>query len=672
MQLKPGDSIGEYEIIDIIGDGGFSVVYKATDTNLQRLVAIKQFMPELFSEEGTREWFVREARLSASLNHPNIVSTYALREQDESLFLVMEYLPGGDLHTLMIEQGMLNRSTLLKAATNVCHALETLHARGVIHRDIKPENILIAEEGHFKLADFGLAHIHHHQFADDSTGPQPGTLLYMSPEQAFGQEVTVRSDIYSLAVVLYEAMTGHYYLDFDNEIGDESTLLYLIGDAPPLPIESHHPTVPYELSEPLLQALSKAPEYRPASARAFLEQIKNAFTRSKRGSLSHQSRHSDAVHPKTPPELLRRLYAVRTLRDAEVQPEQAQEQLTLIWEMSPGVPEVAAEWGETLVALGDVDQGRAWLERAVHTKSDIPFAQLALAEIYRNAEMDDEADDAIIEAIQADPDLAYAALYQDLVSALQDPDPDGFHAFVSLFRRAADNRKNAPTYHNLGQVLALNSELEDDAMQAFRLAIRLDPDYGPAYVGLGSLLTERDMLAEAIPLLQQAAYCAFPILEEDDWHKINTVYRRTHAYVALAVAYAQVGNFESSAEAAFQVMEMAPDDLEETAEQLLDAYIEAAEAWIREGQYQRVYEFLNHIVPLAASWGRYEVFMLLGIIQSKIGVAFRRKGQWDNAVKWLQAALQNLQRTPSPDGSVNQIAAHTRQELDKAQKHQGA
>lgn len=110
MQLKPGDTIGEYEILEVIGNGGFSVVYRAEDTNLLRQVAIKQLNPEVFSEAGTREWFIRKARLAASLSHPNIVATYALREQGDAIFLIMEYLSGGDLHTLVSEQGPLDRS----------------------------------------------------------------------------------------------------------------------------------------------------------------------------------------------------------------------------------------------------------------------------------------------------------------------------------------------------------------------------------------------------------------------------------------------------------------------------------------------------------------------------------------------------------------------------------
>ena len=159
MRLKPGDRIGEYKILEVIGNGGFSIIYRAEDTFLLRQVAIKQLSTEVFSEEGTREWFIREARLAASLNHPNIVGTYALREEGDSMFLIMEYLPGGDLHDLMSQQGPLDLTTILRIATDICHALQALHDREVIHRDIKPENILIGPEEQFKLADFRLAQI---------------------------------------------------------------------------------------------------------------------------------------------------------------------------------------------------------------------------------------------------------------------------------------------------------------------------------------------------------------------------------------------------------------------------------------------------------------------------------------------------------------------------------
>src|SRR5258708_21207241 len=156
MLLQRGDLLDEFRILDVIGGGGFSVVYKAEDTVLDRLVAIKQLNPGAFVEFGTEERFIREAKLAASLNHPNIVSIYTFKRQGGSLFLIMENLDGGSVREMIEEYGHLSQGTLLKLATHVCHALDVLHGRGVIHRDIKPANILHTGSGDFKLADFGL------------------------------------------------------------------------------------------------------------------------------------------------------------------------------------------------------------------------------------------------------------------------------------------------------------------------------------------------------------------------------------------------------------------------------------------------------------------------------------------------------------------------------------
>jgi serine/threonine protein kinase len=661
MKLKPKDTIGEYRIQEIIGNGGFSVVYKAEDLNLQRSVAIKQLLPDYFTEEGTREWFVREARLAASLNHPHIVSTYALREQKGSLFLIMEYLPGGDLHTLVDEQGPLDRTTLIKVASNVCHALETLHARNVIHRDIKPENILIAQEGDFKLADFGLAHIRaaRQSGANSSSGPQPGTLLYMSPEQALGEEITVQSDLYSLAVVLYEAITGYYYLDTshlgDNE--DDDTLIDLIVHGEPLPFHAHHATVPDDVGEPLLRALSHDPLLRPQTAREFLADLKNIVARTKHKTLSKKRLVSQKQAPATSPEVLRRLYAIRTLRDAERQAEDAYQQMEHIWTTYPGVPEVAAEWGETLLALGRSIEGREWLERAVALKAALPFAQLALADLYRSEDENSEAaDDAVAFALHADPDLVYAVLHDEIVEALDSPDNSSISAtfddFVTLFQRAVDENPTPAGFHNLGQVLALCEGCEDESVAAFEAAIKLDPDYGPAYVGLGSLLVEINDLQAAIPFLEQATYRYFPTLQPGDWHKTNTVFQRPHAFLALAVAYAQDHQYENSAIAACTVLNLAPAELEENAEELLSLYIEAAQTWSGQGDHLRAYKLLNQVIPLAARWGRIEVFSLMETIQHQIDPQFLRKRQWEDATDWLKAGLLTMTQPVEETESV--------------------
>ncbi|MBN1563113.1 MAG: protein kinase [Anaerolineae bacterium] len=647
LQLEPGEFIDEYEIVEIIGNGGFSVVYKAEDTVLLRPVAIKQLLPDAFSVEGSREWFVREARLTASLSHPNIVQIFNLREQDESLFLIMEFLPGGDLLQLVEQDGPLNRSAFLKVASDVCGALETLHARNIIHRDIKPENILIAQPGHFKLADFGLAHasqlnLPDNDFDDATTGPQPGTLLYMSPEQAFGDEISVRSDIYSLAAVLYEAVTGHYYLDIQGvDQHDDDELMDRIANATPRALTPRHATIPSELSQPLLRALSKDPGDRPSSARAFLSEIRNAISRSKHATLSQKHRTLKLKQNDFPPGLIEELYSIRTIRDANNQPLVALERMRMIWETFPGIPEVAAEWGETLVALDRTDEGRPWLESAVRMKPNLPFAQLALADIYRDVDDNEEAAaDTLVEAIQVDPDLVYAVLYEDIVASLTDVEK--YEEYADLFRRATVGTDvTAAILHNYGQVLALNKTRETASIATFESAIAREPEYAPPYVALGSLLAEQGDFQRALSLLEQATYGYYPVLMANDWHKSNTIYQRPHAFLALAITYVKTQQFENSAIAARSVLDIAQSELEDDAPALMDAYVQAAKHWIKNGENLRAYKFLNQLIPMASTWGNVQIFTLLEVTSKQIDPSQRRAQQWDEALDWLTGSITN-------------------------------
>lgn len=654
MRLRPGDTIGEYRIQQVIGNGGFSVVYRAQDTNLLRTVAIKQLNPDAFAEEGTREWFIREAQLTASLTHPNIVQIFSLRDEGDLIFLVMEYLPS-DLHELIDLTGPLDRQQFTRVASDICRALETLHARNVIHRDVKPENILIGPEGQFKLADFGLAHVRQLHGAADAQGPQPGTLLYMSPEQAFGREVTARSDIYSLAVVLYEAVTGHYYFPFDEHDDSDDLLLEMIDNDDPLPIEHHHPSIPLDIEAPLLRALSKDPAERPPTARAFMAELKNAITHSKLTTLSKKRRDPNSARQNDVPAALRRdLYAIRTLRDAEHQPGPALEQMRVIWQTYPGVPEVTAEWGECLAAVGRIEEGRNWLENAVRLNPDLPFAQLALADIYRAAEdRDEDADQATIQAIIADPDLVYAVLYEDIAAALEDP--DAYEQIAALFREASEESPTPAVLHNLGQVLSLHPGCAGDAVAAFEEALGINDRYGPAAVGLASLLIDLDRVPEAIPLLEHARYASYPDLPDDDWHKASTVYQPVHAHLALAVAYAETEQYENSVIAARAVLDLNAAELEEDAPELLTTYADAAHNWLQRGDALRAYKFLNQVIPLAAYWGDVEIFALLEEAQQRVEASQQRPHQWEDAADWLRTSIVGLWRA-----AANQTAARSR------------
>ncbi len=598
MQLQTGHIIGDYRILETIAQGGFSVVYRAEDIRLKRQVAIKQLDPEAFSEDTSRAWFTREAQLTATLEHPNIVNIYALHEEGEQMFLVMEYLPA-DLHTLLQESGPLPRQKVLRLAQNICGALDTLHRHKVIHRDIKPENILIGAEGTFKLADLGLAHVRPGQplGRDDGQGPQPGTLLYMSPEQALGQKITPRSDLYSLAVVLYEAITGHYYLPYDESVDDDETLLDLIVHSAPLPLDTRHPSVPPQIGAVLGRALSKSPAARPTNAKAFLAEIKRALLPHRRKQNARRRSSKRGLH--LAPALRRELDAIRALREMEGDAQAAYERAKALWQAHPNAPDVQAVWGETLLLAGDLESGRELLEQALQTKRNLPFAWLALAELYREVDGDAQAaDEALVQAIISDPDVVYA-LWVDEIAAAAQQDPAIYAQIVALFRRAIVARPTPALWHNLAQVLALAPERQTESEAAFEAALELNPRYGPAAVGLGTLLLAHDQPEEAIPLLEEACTAHFPPPPAENSCKADTIYQPTHAYQALAVAYEQVGDVLRSAEAARHALALAPHTWEADAQALLDAYIEAAQAWIAEGHTQDAHALLQLSAPLA-------------------------------------------------------------------------
>ena len=218
MPLAPNQQLFEYRIERILGRGAFGTVYLAHDTLLDRPVAIKELTLIAQTDEVAFKRFLQEARAAGGLNHPHIVTVHALKVLDPEVYLVMEYLAGGSLGALLEERRPLSVEDAARIAADVCEGLAAAHAKGIVHRDVKPGNVLLAEDGRAKVGDFGIAHVPRggggaYLGALTATGFQPGTLIYMSPEQIRGQQVDGRSDVYQVGALLYEMLTGRHYVD---------------------------------------------------------------------------------------------------------------------------------------------------------------------------------------------------------------------------------------------------------------------------------------------------------------------------------------------------------------------------------------------------------------------------------------------------------------------------
>jgi ABC-type branched-subunit amino acid transport system substrate-binding protein/streptogramin lyase len=204
--IGPGTTFGTYRVDSLLGRGGMGVVYLATDVSLERPVALKLIAPELVANEQFRARFLREPKLAASLDHPNVIPIYDAGEHDGQLYLAMRYVKGTDLRALLERDGKLPAERTIEVVAQIAGALDAAHQRGLVHRDVKPGNVLLDDAGHPYLTDFGITKPAEGDAMD--TGEMVGTLDYLAPEQIRGEEVDGRTDCYALACVLYECITG--------------------------------------------------------------------------------------------------------------------------------------------------------------------------------------------------------------------------------------------------------------------------------------------------------------------------------------------------------------------------------------------------------------------------------------------------------------------------------
>ncbi|HET9672162.1 MAG TPA: Stk1 family PASTA domain-containing Ser/Thr kinase [Actinomycetota bacterium] len=264
---------GRYEVEARLGAGGMAEVWKGRDRVLNRTVAIKTLLPQFARDGSFVDRFRREAQAAARLNHPGIVSVYDSGDGDDP-FIVMQYIEGRTLADFLASGKNLQPMQAAQIAQEIAEALDAAHAHGVIHRDIKPANVMVTRDGKVLVMDFGIARL----IAGPETAPQTsavmGTASYLSPEQAQGQAVDARTDIYSLGVVLYEMLTGRPPFTGDSPM---AIAYKQVNAMPPTP-SSLNPDVPPELDAVVMRALSKNPANRYQTGAEFAEDLERART----------------------------------------------------------------------------------------------------------------------------------------------------------------------------------------------------------------------------------------------------------------------------------------------------------------------------------------------------------------------------------------------------------
>jgi eukaryotic-like serine/threonine-protein kinase len=295
-----GQSISHYRVVRRLGSGGMGVVYEAEDINLGRHVALKFLSKDFQNEPQALERFQREARAASALNHRNICTIYEIGNDNGEQFMAMELLEGKSLDQQIGGQPV-KLATLVKYGIQIADALDAAHKRGIVHRDIKPANIFVTDTGQVKMLDFGLAkHMEHRSLMETaavagsgriapenltSPGSTVGTIAYMSPEQARGEELDTRSDLFSFGTVLYEMATGRQPF-----AGTTSAIIFeaILNRVPPSPL-IHNPDLPQELERLIHKALEKDREIRCQTAAEMGADLRRLLRDSSSGKMTAAS-----------------------------------------------------------------------------------------------------------------------------------------------------------------------------------------------------------------------------------------------------------------------------------------------------------------------------------------------------------------------------------------------
>jgi tetratricopeptide (TPR) repeat protein/predicted Ser/Thr protein kinase len=524
MPLSPGENVGPYRIIEQLGQGGMATVFKAYHPALDRYVAIKVLHPAFKEAPNFLARFQREARIVAKLEHPHIVPVYDFSEHKGMAYLVMRYVEGETLKA-HLEGEPLSPERILEILKPVAEALDYAHEQGVLHRDIKPSNVMLTPEGGIFLTDFGLARMAESGESTLSQDMMIGTPQYMSPEQAKGEKVDERTDIYSLGVILYEMLTGRVPFSADTPYAVVHDHIYT-----PLPLPTTiKPDVFPALERVVLKALAKEKDDRYQKVTELAIAFEDAVVEAASGVAPAPEPEEKAVEPTiVPPTIVEAQPAAPeakpsrkrwliiggaaaaflllvccagfflVFRAQKAKGTPAPERPTLI--AQPPIKTTPLSEGPTKMPLPGGEDPVSQALRQVQANPDDPQAHLELGDVYALQGDRVKALEEYERAIELDPE--YAEFYVkagDMLVALGD-----FGRAAEMYQRAAEIEPNNDEANlKAGQALWWDGRIRP-ATEYFRRAMELDPELPQPHAAMGIFLVSTDKLEEGREELETA------------------------------------------------------------------------------------------------------------------------------------------------------------------------